>query len=147
MAIEREGTDHPRKDLTKWAGFRSGYGYFFPQLHGLVTDPADARFGGLQPGLVQDLAAGFSGGYSPPEPGGEWFGQIRDLAARLGFAPSQKLFKQNPAAHPGSIRDASQVIRVLLTGTGRSPDLAAIAAVLGPDEVLRPRPRRARLAR
>jgi glutamyl-tRNA synthetase len=137
LAIEREGTDHPRKDLRKWADFRTGYGYFFPQLHSLVTDPADARFGGLPPGLVRELAAGFADGYQPPEPGGEWFGQIRDLAARLGFAPSQKLFKQDPAAYPGSIKDASQAIRVLLTGTGRSPDLAAIAAVLGPNEVLR----------
>jgi glutamyl-tRNA synthetase len=137
LAIEREGTDHPRKDLRKWADFRSGYGYFFPQLHSLVTDPADARFGGLRPGLVQELAAGFADGYRPPEPDGEWFGQIRDLAARLGFAPSQKVFKQDPAAYPGSISDASQVIRVLLTGTRRSPDLGATAAALGHDEVLR----------
>ncbi|MGH3160043.1 MAG: hypothetical protein ACRDNF_26195, partial [Streptosporangiaceae bacterium] len=137
LAIEREGTDHPRKDLRKWAGFRPGYGYFFPQLFDPVTSPADARFGGLDSGLVRELAAAFADGYQPPGPDGEWFGQIRDLAGRLGFAPSQKVYKQDPAAYRGSIRDASQVIRVLLTGTGRSPDLGAIAEVLGRDEVLR----------
>ena len=41
------------------------------------------------------------------------------------------------SAYPGSIADASRVIRVLLTGTPRSPDLAQVAAALGPDEVLR----------
>ena len=45
--------------------------------------------------------------------------------------------RKNPDAYPGSIADASRVIRVLLTGTPRSPDLAQVAAALGPDEVLR----------
>jgi glutamyl-tRNA synthetase len=67
----------------------------------------------------------------------EWFAQIRDLAARLGFAPNQKAYKQDPSAYPGSIREASQVIRVLLTGTQRSPDLAQVAGALGRDEVVR----------
>jgi glutamyl-tRNA synthetase len=137
LAIEREGTGNPRKDLRKWSDFRPVYEYFFSELFTLVTDAGDARFGGLAPELVRELAAGFADGYQPPVPDDEWFGQIRDLAGRLGFAPNQKAYKQDPAAYVGSIRDASQVIRVLLTGSGRSPDLAAVAAVLGRDEVLR----------
>ena len=137
LAIEREGSANPRKDLRKWADFRTVYGYFFPELFAPVTDPADPRFGGLDPDLVRAVAAAFAAGYTPPGPGTDWFGQIRELAADLGFAPNQKAYKQDPAAYPGSIREASQVIRVLLTGTPRSPDLAAVAAALGPDEVLR----------
>jgi glutamyl-tRNA synthetase len=83
------------------------------------------------------VAGAFAAGYTSPGPDTDWFGQIRELAADLGFAPSQKAYKQDPAAYPGSIREASQVIRILLTGTPRSPDLAAVAAALGPDEVLR----------
>ncbi len=137
LAIEREGSANPRKDLRKWADFRTVYGYFFPELFAPVTDPADPRFGGLDPDLVRAVAAAFAAGYTPPGPGTDWFGQIRELAADLGFAPNQKAYKQDPAAYPGSIREASQVVRVLLTGTPRSPDLAAVAAALGPDEVLR----------
>jgi len=83
------------------------------------------------------MASGFAAGYRPPAPDSVWFDQIRELAARLGFAASQKEYKKNPDAYPGSIADASRVIRVLLTGTPRSPDLAQVAAALGPDEVLR----------
>jgi glutamyl-tRNA synthetase len=137
LAIEREGVDNPRKDLRKWADFRPVYGYFFPEIFELVTDPADPRFGGLDPDLVRAMAAGFAAGYQPPAPGTVWFDQIRDLAARLGFAASQKEYKRNPDAYPGSIAEASRVIRVLVTGTPRSPDLAQIAGALGPDEVLR----------
>jgi glutamyl-tRNA synthetase len=137
LAIEREGVPNPRKDLRKWADFRQVYGYFFPEIFDLVTDPADPRFGGLEPELVRALASGFAAGYQPPSPDSAWFDQIRELAAELGFAPSQKVYKQNPDDYPGSIADASRVIRVLLTGTPRSPDLAQVAEALGTDEVLR----------
>ncbi len=137
LAIEREGVANQRKDLRKWADFLPVYGYFFPELFDLVTDPADARFGGLDPDLVRAVADAFAAGYQPPGPEVDWFGQIRELAADLGFAPSQKVYKQSPDAYRGSIREASQVIRVLLTGTQRSPDLAQVAAALGTDEVLR----------
>ncbi len=137
LAIEREGVANPRKDLRKWADFPDVYGYFFPQLFNLVTDPADARFGGLDPDLVRAVARAFAGTYQPPAAETDWFDQIRRLAADLGFAPSQKVYKQDPAAYRGSIREASQIIRVLLTGTPRSPDLAQVAAALGTDEVLR----------
>jgi glutamyl-tRNA synthetase len=137
LAIERDGVANPRKDLRKWADFRPAYGYFFPALYSAVADPADERFGGLDPDLVRALAAGFADGYQAPGPGTEWFTQIRDLSAALGFAPSQKVYKADPGAYRGSIADASQVIRVLLTGTRRSPDLASVAGVLGSGEVLR----------
>ena len=137
LSIERDGVANPRKDLRKWADFRAVYGYFFPPLFDLVTDPADERFGGLDPDLVRAVARAFADGYQPPAADTDWFDQIRRLAADLGFAPSQKVYKQDPAAYPGSITDASQVIRVLLTGTRRSPELSQVAAVLGPDEVLR----------
>jgi glutamyl-tRNA synthetase len=137
LSIERDGVANPRKDLRKWADFRAVYGYFFPALFDLVTDPADERFAGLDPDLVRAVAEAFADGYQPPTADTDWFDQIRRLAAGLGFAPSQKVYKQDPAAYRGSIREASQVIRVLLTGTPRSPDLAAVAAALGPEEVLR----------
>jgi glutamyl-tRNA synthetase len=137
LSIERVGVDNPRKDLRKWADFRPVYGYFFAKIFEPLTDAADPRFGGLAPDLVKALASGFADGYIEPGPDVEWFGQIRDLAARLGFAPNKKAYKQDPAAYPGSIIEASQAIRILLTGIPRSPDLALVAAALGREEVLR----------
>jgi glutamyl-tRNA synthetase len=137
LSIERDGKENPRKDLRRWSDFRPVYGYFFTAIFEPLTDPADPRFGGLAPDLVRALAADFADGYVEPGPDVAWFDQIRDLAAQLGFAPSQKAYKQDPAAYPGSIREASQVIRVLLTGTPRSPDLAEVAGTLGREKVLR----------
>jgi glutamyl-tRNA synthetase len=137
LRIERVDTDNPRKDLRKWSEFSRVYGFFFPSVFELVTDPADERFGGLPPELVRQLAAGFAASYMAPGPDVAWFDQIRTLAGSLGFALKQKDYKKDPDAYPGSIADAAAVIRVLLTGTRQSPDLAQVAGALGRDEVLR----------
>jgi glutamyl-tRNA synthetase len=137
LDVERVDTDNPRKDLRKWADFRPVYGFFFTEIFEVVTDPADERFGGLAPELVRAMAAGFAAGYTEPGPDVAWFEQIRTLAGSLGFALRQKDYKKNPDAFPGSIADAAGVIRVLLTGSRQSPDLAQVAAALGRAEVLR----------
>ena len=137
LAVEREGVDNPRKDLRKWSDFRPAYGFFFPRLFALVTDPGDERLGGLDASLVRTLAAEFADSYQPLGDPQEWFGQIRDLAARHGFAKNAKEHKRNPDAYPGSIREVAQVIRVALTGSTRSPDLFEVARALGAEEVVR----------
>jgi glutamyl-tRNA synthetase len=136
LAVERDGVENPRKDLRKWSDFRSAYGFFFPELFTLVST-GDERLGGLPADLVRAFAADFVAGYQDLPDRQEWFGQIRDLAAKHGFAPSAKAYLQAPADYPGSITDASQLIRVALTGSTRSPDLASVARVLGRDEVIR----------
>jgi glutamyl-tRNA synthetase len=137
LDVERVDTDKPRKDLRKWADFRQVYGFFFPEVFELVTDPADERFGVVSPELVRAMADGFAAGYLEPGPDTQWFDQIRSLAGSLGFALRQKDYKKDPGAYPGSIADAAAVIRVLVTGSRQSPDLAQTCAALGRDEVLR----------
>jgi glutamyl-tRNA synthetase len=137
LAVERDGVDNPRKDLRKWSDFRPAYGFFFAELFTPVTDAADERLGGLDPELVRAFLADFADGYQPLADGREWFDQIRQLATKHGFAPNPKEFKKNPDAYPGSIREASQLVRVTLTGSTRSPDLHAVATTLGPEEVQR----------
>jgi glutamyl-tRNA synthetase len=135
--VERVGVDNPRKDLFRWSDFRSIYGFFFPPLFTLVTDAADERLGGLDAGLVRKLAADYAEHYTWADDQPTWFSQIRELAARHGFAPNPKAYKQDPDAYPGMLRDAANVLRVAITGATRSPDLHAVCGALGTDEVVR----------
>ena len=120
LAIEREGVPNPRKDLRKWADFRDVYGYFFAPLFELVTDPADARFGGLDPDLVRAVADAFAAGYQPPGAGNRLVrpdpaarsrprvrAQPEGLQARPGRLP--RLHPRGVPDHPGAAhRDAAQ---------------------------------------
>ncbi len=137
LDIERVGVDRPRKDLRKWSDFRGVYGYFFNPLFEPVTDPADARFGGIPPEAIRKLCSDVYENYHGWEMSDEWFGQIRTAAVANGFAPTVRAFKDAPSSFVGSIREASQAIRILLTGTTRSPGLDLIANALGEEEVRR----------
>lgn len=135
--VERVGVENPRKDLAKWSDFRDAYGFFFPELFTDVTDPTDERFDGLDPELVRTLARDLADGYVHEGDQPTWFQQIRDLAARHGFAPNPKTYKKDPDAYPGMLRDAANVARVAITGARRSPDLFEVTRALGPGEVVR----------
>jgi hypothetical protein len=59
----------------------------------------------------------FPWGYQHADDGQEWFRQIRELAAKHGFVPNAKEYKNDPEAYPSSIREASQIIRIAVTGS------------------------------
>ncbi len=136
LAVERDDVANPRKDLRKWSDFRDAYGFFFAELFTPVAAD-DSRLGGLPADLVRSFAGDFVATYQDLDDSVQWFQQIRDLADKFGFAGNAKEYKKNPDAYPGSIREASQLIRVGLTGSTRSPDLFQIARTLGRDEVIR----------
>ncbi|HEY0814938.1 MAG TPA: glutamate--tRNA ligase family protein [Pseudonocardia sp.] len=139
LAVEREGVANPRKDLRKWSDFRSAYGFFFPQLFERLQGPSDARIGEASAVDVSAISA-FIGdlvaSYRHLDDPREWFDQIRAASVRNGFAASPKDYKADPDAYHGSIREASQLVRLAITGSTRSPDLHAVAQALGADEVL-----------
>src|SRR5271168_1666367 len=135
LAVERDGVTNPRKDLRKWSDFRAAYGFFFAELFTLAG-PDDSQLG-LPTDLVRSFAGAFVASYRDLDDAAQWFQQVRDLAEKFGFASSAKEYKQSPDAYPGSIREASQLIRVALTGSTKSPDLFQVARTLGRDEVIR----------
>ena len=139
LDVERVGVENPRKDLRKWSDFRPAYGFFLTGTFSPVAGPTDERVAalGVAPDVVTAFVTDLADGYQHLDTQPEWFNQIREASVRHGFAPSPKEFKANPDAFAGSIREASQIVRVALTGSTRSPDLHAVAQALGADEVLR----------
>lgn len=137
LSIERIGVDNPRKDLRKWSDFRPVYGYFFSALFEPITDPADPRLGGIPADIVQRFCTDLLSEYRDHTDSETWFQQIRTAAAANNFAATPREFKAQPTAYVGSIREASQIVRVLLTGSMRSPGLQFVAAALGEAEVRR----------
>ncbi|MGI5131954.1 glutamate--tRNA ligase [Pseudonocardia sp. CA-107938] len=130
IAVERDG-DNPRKDLRKWSDFRPAYGFFFPQLFAFTPELLTPL--GVAPDVASAFLADLTDGYDHDRE--DWFGQVRELAAKHGFARNAKEQKSDPERFVGSIREASQLVRVALTGSTRSPDLHAVSRALGAEVV------------
>jgi glutamyl-tRNA synthetase len=135
LAVEREGTENPRKDLAKWSDFQRLYGFFIGLLPERSSD--DPRLAPVPAHTAELLATDFVDHNVHDLDAESWFGQIRAAAERHSFAPSVKEYKREPTAYAGSIKEASNVIRYAITGVTRSPDLYEISRVLGEAEIVR----------
>ena len=77
----------------------------------------------------------YAGAFDPADDRDGWFARVKSLAARFGFAPETKLWKQDPAAYRGHVGDVSMILRAALTGRTNSPDLYDVCSLLGADRV------------
>lgn len=137
LSIEESSPGHARKDLSKWSDFREQYGFLLPALFEPVRDPSDGRFAPVSPDLVCEMARAVARNYRHDGDPESWFEQVRRAAVSLGFAPTAGDYRRHPDKFHGPLKDAANVIRVLLTGRTRSPDLYQATRILGEEEVLR----------
>lgn len=137
LTIEESAPGHARKDLAKWSDFRPKYGFLLPGLFKLVEDPTDERFAPVAPDMTVQMARLVTANYDHDASNDDWFSQVRKAALGLGFSASLKDYKANPDSFQGPLRDAANVIRVLITGQTRSPDLYETVQILGRAETLR----------
>jgi glutamyl-tRNA synthetase len=77
--------------------------------------------------LLEDYLADYSFG----DDNSTWFGKVRELGAKHGFAAKPKDYKKNPEMYAGPVGDVSSLLRVALTGRKNSPDLWEVQQVLG----------------
>ncbi|GGO27363.1 glutamate--tRNA ligase [Microbispora rosea subsp. aerata] len=137
IAVAQGGDGQPRKDLACWADLRERYGFLHPELFVPVREPGDARFLGMDPELVRQIAADFALRYDHAGRQETWLDQIRSLAERHGYAPGARAYREHPERYLGPARQVANVVRVCLTGSTVSPDLFEVARALGEPEVLR----------
>ncbi|WP_411109983.1 glutamate--tRNA ligase [Streptomyces sp. c-19] len=145
LALAAVATGRPegapaRKDLDRWSCFRDRYGFFFTELCGPPPAADDDRYGGLAPHLVRRIAADFAAAVRQAVDAGtpeRWLAELRALAGRHGYAPDTAAWRRDPGRWAGPPREVANVVRVALTGATRSPDLFAVARVLGVEEVVR----------
>lgn len=132
FAIDRD-VPKPRKDIAKWNEAKSYAAYFYPEYY-------EAGFE-LPENISSADAAAFlteyKKVYSAEDTKDEWFGRIKELCPRLGFAADTKEYKANREAYKGSAGDLSTVLRLAVTGRRNTPDLCSIMQVLGYDECMK----------
>lgn len=130
FSIER-GNKKPRKDIGKWSEVKDYISYFYDELFDGSRDfPVNVSEEDRREILRRYLEI-----YDPNGAAEDWFPQVRELAAELGFAGTPKEYKAAPESFKGHAGDVAGVIRAAVTGRLNTPDLYSILRTLGETRV------------
>lgn len=135
--LERAVDKNPRKDLGQWQDVLPAYRAYLNSLFVPASDLTAPEYKGIDPAVIRAFVADYLASYVHGGDRDGWFDHVRNTAARHGFAPTTGDYKRAPDQFTGSIGDASNILRVALTGRQQSPDLFLISQVVGEAEYRR----------
>ena len=121
------GGKKPRKDYGTWVELRD-YMKFFYDKYFVIEDQYPDKF---DASVIKTVLADFAATYSESDTSDEWFGKVKAIADKIGFASDMKAYKANPEAFGGNVADVSMFIRVAVTGKANAPDLYTVMHIIG----------------
>lgn len=133
--IEREGVERVRKDFANWSTIWGEIDYFFDDAFSPKENYV-VEITEINADVVKAFIAEFVETYDAGVDQETWFGNLKDLASKHGFAKNGKVYKKDPDSYNGTIADAAKILRVALTGKAQTPDLHALMSVMGKDRVI-----------
>lgn len=131
LKIDREN-DRPRKDLAFYSEFKDLFSYmfeiYFDKNSSLNFDEK------LNKEDIKTLLSKYKTTINLSADKQTWFDNLKSVALECGFV-DMKTYKANPEAYKGNIADASNIVRVALTGRSNTPDLYEIMKLLGTGKI------------
>jgi glutamyl-tRNA synthetase len=135
LSIERTG-DKPRKDIAKWSDAPDQFGYFYDAIFESRFVPKIAdELADISSEDLNEAQRIFMENYNHDADKDTWFENMKNSAEKSGYALDRKDLKANPEQYKGSLADFAKIIRVVLTGKSRTPDLWTIMQVMGENRV------------
>ncbi len=130
--IDRENSPRPRKDFGHFSEVKAMYSYMFNEYFDRDSSLAfDKKFSAND---IKNLLNSYKKTYLLTDDKQTWFDKLKTCASNCGFV-DMKTYKANPDAHIGNIADASNIVRIALTGKEATPDLYEIMKLLGENEI------------
>ena len=131
LSIDREN-DRPRKDIAHYSEVKYLYSYMFNEYFDQKTTlNFDTKF---KKSTIIKFLEEYLTYYSPDDTKEDWFNKLKECASYCGFV-DMKTYKANPDMYVGNVADASNILRVAITGRSNTPDLYEIMKLLGTGEV------------
>ena len=127
LAVDREN-DRPRKDIGHLSEVKDLFSYMFSEYFDKSTTLAfDEKFNKED---IKTLLSKYIKVYNENDTKQEWFERLKAVASECGFV-DMKTYKADPSAHKGNIADASNILRIAVTGRSNTPDLYELLKLLG----------------
>lgn len=135
--VDRFNNGRARKDLFRWLDFREIFGFFFNDLFETIPSYEDPRLESFSKEAVSKILNEFVLNYEEGNDNTEWFNNVSRIAELSNFAKNNSDFKQNPERFYGSMKEATQILRIVITGKSSSPNLYEVCKIIGKSEVTR----------
>ncbi|MEG1581765.1 MAG: glutamate--tRNA ligase family protein [Clostridia bacterium] len=130
FAMDRDNKPRPRKDTAKWSEIKEFYSYMWDDLY--LSKERNYDFEEeTKLKDIKELLERYILVYSASDDNQTWFNKVKETASLCGYCTDMKEYKLNPEKYKGSIRTASTIIRVAITGIRETPDLCEIMKILG----------------
>lgn len=130
LNIERE-KEHPRKDYCYYKGIKSYIWFMYDEL--FVNPNYELEIDNKEE--LENILTLFINNYKD-ETEDIWMTQIKNICNKLGYATSNKEFKNNTNNYKGNISDIMLILRVAVTSKKITFSLYEIMKILGKKEVI-----------
>ena len=133
FSLDRDGAQRPRKDISHAREVKELFGYMFDEYYDKSTSLV---FDEKQPKeTIVKLLTEYKKVYSEADDKQAWFEKLKEVVTACGYV-DMKTYKANPEAYVGNIADASNIVRVAVTGRSNTPDLCSLMQMLGKNKVI-----------
>ena len=133
FSLDRDGAARPRKDIAHASEVKDLFGYMFDEYFDKNTSLA---FDEKQTAEnIKKLITEYLSVYDENDDKQAWFEKLKTVAEKVGYV-DMKTYKANPEAYIGNIADASNIVRVAVTGRTNTPDLCSLMQMLGKRRVV-----------
>ena len=130
MNIERE-KENPRKDYEKFGNLYEAISFFYKDLYEQSVKENPLVFNEkFDKETIKEVLSNIRDNLKLDQDEQSWFNQLKEIGESLGYAPSGKIYKQNPESYKGSVSDVAEMLRISLTGKKNSPNLYYVMKVL-----------------
>lgn len=133
FSIEKDAAT--RKDTKYWSDIKNEIGYFFSDSFRLNQEAVDLIKNEAGGGDAKKILELFLETYNSSDIAEQWFLKIKQIATIIGYAESIKEFKSKPEKFNGHVGNVAQVLRIVITGKTKTPDLYEIMLLLGEQDV------------
>ena len=133
--IERESLK-PRKDYVTFKDIYSQVEYMYDEY---FDSPVVYDFKKItdKQTIIELVNEYFNNYFDINDDNTVWFGKVKEMCDKLGYASNIKEYKKNPEKFKGNVADISTVLRVVFTTRSCTPNLYEIMQILGKDELVK----------
>ena len=131
--IERE-QKKPRKDFKNWSSVKPQISYLYDSY---FFEDAKKTYQDLDTEEDISLLEEYVSQYEEKETENEWFDAMKTFAIRHNYAPSPKMYQENPTLYKGHVGMICEALRHVITGRKESPNLFQILKIIGKEGLVK----------